>query len=693
VLMGTVEYMSPEQALCREVDYRTDIFSLGVVLYQMATGRSPFAAMSIGETIDRILHDEPESISRLNPRIPPELESVIRTCLEKERERRYQSAQELLADLSERRQWTASATTVRASLLRPKWVIAFAVFGLIAWLATLALIVEQRLERRTDESNRAPQTIAANDAKEAKPSTPVPTSAADNRVNQPDRAAPTNQPGSPEANRSSPPAPPADATDRGKEAQAKSVSGSNDANTRNRPGSTTESQPVLPVAVPNDANIPTIIDTLFSPAGIALDSKGNIYISDSDGARIYKVTPSGEILTIAGTGIPGFSGDGGPASSAQLQNPAGITMDGAGNLYVADRPYRIRKITPGGIISTVVGDGNSGIAADGRPATAAPLVNPTSVSVDSLGNMYFVESLTRIRKVTRDGVIHTVVSADPPETGAFTGVAVNKAGDVYIANPGKSRILKVTLGAAEPSVVAGTGVRGISGDGGLATSAQLSYPSQIAIDEAGTLYINDAEYRRIRKVTPDGIIRTILPESGVAGVRAGPTLANSPGLAVDANGVIYALQSGNPQSVVRMPPDGKITTAVLWRGDVEPVRVGQRGINAKQISTKASLSLDGQTSYPMGAPQVVIENVGRIDARVSFSRVGTCNFEFEVTRADASANAPLSQKGAGPTLNVSGEVEAGTYNLVLRFQRGQPKCINGPGASMVLRYLVTFTPR
>src|SRR5262249_3461452 len=115
VLMGTVEYMSPEQALSHEVDHRTDIFSLGVVLYEMATGRSRFLANSIGETIDHVLHAEPEPISRLNPSIGPELERVIHRCLKKAREDRYQSAWELLADLRERRPMLVSSGAIKDS--------------------------------------------------------------------------------------------------------------------------------------------------------------------------------------------------------------------------------------------------------------------------------------------------------------------------------------------------------------------------------------------------------------------------------------------------------------------------------------------------------------------------------------------------------------------------------------------------
>ena len=313
VLMGTVEYMSPEQALGREVDHRTDIFSLGIVLYQMATGRSPFAAISVGETIDRILHTEPEPIARLNPGIPSELERVIRKCLEKDRERRYQSARELLADLRERRLATTSPRSIRDFILRPKSVIAFGVIGLLAWLATLVLIVAQRLEKPpVGESHRPSQTIARYDVPEVKPSQPTPTFPPEDRANQFDRAAPISQSRSSDTNGSSPP--PARApntTDSVRETQGSPIATGIESVTRSE-------------------GIPTIVDTVYSPSAIVLDASGNMYIAETDGGRIFKVTTSGTILTFAGTGIPGYSGDGGPATSAQLSSTGGLAIDAAG---------------------------------------------------------------------------------------------------------------------------------------------------------------------------------------------------------------------------------------------------------------------------------------------------------------------------------------------------------------------------
>jgi non-specific serine/threonine protein kinase len=144
LLMGTVEYMSPEQALGRVVDCRTDIFSLGIVLYQMATGQSPFASISVGETIDRILHAEPQPISVLNPSIPPDLEVVIQRCLEKDRERRFQSARDLLVDLREQRPAMLSPKAIRDFILDKKWVMAFGGVAVLVWIA---MLVDHRFER------------------------------------------------------------------------------------------------------------------------------------------------------------------------------------------------------------------------------------------------------------------------------------------------------------------------------------------------------------------------------------------------------------------------------------------------------------------------------------------------------------------------------------------------------------------
>ena len=683
VLMGTVEYMSPEQALGREVDHRTDIFSLGIVLYQMATSRSPFAAISIGETIDRILHTEPEPISRLNPGIPPELERVIRKCLEKGRERRYQSARELLADLRERRLATASPGSIRDFILRPKSVIAFGVVGLLVWMATLVLIVTQRLETPTvSESRRPSQTIARYDVPEVKPSQPAPTLPPDDRANQSDRAAPISQSRSGDTNGSSPPARAPNTTDNVRETQGSPIATGIESVTRN-------------------GGIPTIVDTVYSPSAIVLDASGNMYIAETDGGRIFKVTTSGTILTFAGTGIPGYSGDGGPATSAQLSSPGGLAIDAAGNVYISDSGNRrIRKVTPSGVITTVAGNGGFAFGGDGGPATSAQLSYPRGLAIDSVGNLYISDS-TRLRKVSSDGVISTVTGlTSSPGTNAFSfwGLAVNESGDVYVADNTNSRVLKVTPNGAI-STVAGNGSQGFSGDGGPATSAQLSRPVDVAFDQAGNLYIADIGTPRVRKVTPAGVMSTFAG-GGPLGLNNGTGQATSAWvtpyhLATNASGELYILQaSGSRQTVLKVTPDGRMNTAVAWRGDVLPVRVGQRGANPARISTAAMLRFDGETTYSQGTPQIIIDNTSRVDATVSFSPVSfNCQFSFEISNAESPTTPVLSERGASPTMRVTGQLKPGLYNLVLRFPADAPPCFGGTGMRLLLRYVVSVTPQ
>jgi sugar lactone lactonase YvrE len=182
--------------------------------------------------------------------------------------------------------------------------------------------------------------------------------------------------------------------------------------------------------------------------GIAVDRWGNLYLSDTDNHRVRMISTSGVITTLAGTGAAGFSGDGGPATAAQLNLPYGLAADLAGYVYVADLGNdRVRRIGPDGVITTVAGNGNRGSSGDGGAATSAQLLTPRNVAVDAAGNLYFSEfEGHRVRKVTPDGRISTV---------------------------------------------AGTGVAGFRGDGGSAVNAQLAFPAGLAGDRLGALYIAD----------------------------------------------------------------------------------------------------------------------------------------------------------------------------------------------------------
>jgi uncharacterized protein (TIGR03437 family) len=312
------------------------------------------------------------------------------------------------------------------------------------------------------------------------------------------------------------------------------------------------------------------ISAQVSAAGVAMDSAGNLYIADSLNYRIRKVL-NGVITTVAGNGASGYSGDNGPANSAQLYGPSGVAVDAAGNLYIVDRyNYRIRKVS-GGVITTVAGNGTAGFTGDNGPATGAQLDDPEGLAVDALGSLYVADyGENRIREVS-NGRITTVAgngsegySGDNgPATGAqlffASGVAVDAAGNLYIADAGNQRIRKVSNGVI--TTVAGDGTRGYSGDDIPATSTQLAYPSGIAVDSAGNLYIADTGNQRIRKVS-NGVIATVAGD-GTAGYGGdnGPAtsaqLYDPGGVAVDSAGNLYIADSGNR---VRKVSNGVIAT-------------------------------------------------------------------------------------------------------------------------------------
>jgi len=298
------------------------------------------------------------------------------------------------------------------------------------------------------------------------------------------------------------------------------------------------------------------------PSGVAVDSLGNIYFSDSANYRVRKVTPAGIISTVAGNGTAGFSGDGGPARSAQLDTPIGVAVDSAGNLYIADYyNYRIRRVTPSGIISTVAGNGIPGFSGDGGPAAAAQLGSAPGVAVDTAGNLYITDSSNaRIRKVTAAGVISTVAGdgtvgfagdggpATAAKLNGSTGVAVDSIGNLYIADRRNYRIRKVTP-AGVISTVAGNGTVGFSGDGGPATAAQFNFPTAVAVDPAANLYIADPLGYRIRKITFDSASVIFFPQVVVGGGYSTFFAITNTGATASSGNLLLSDQQGDPVAV------------------------------------------------------------------------------------------------------------------------------------------------
>ena len=316
---------------------------------------------------------------------------------------------------------------------------------------------------------------------------------------------------------------------------------------------------------------------LAYPFGVTVDAAGNLYIADSNNQRIRKVTSAGIIGTVAGSGIQGFGGDGGAATAAQLNNPYGIAVDVAGNLYIADTDNNsIRKVTAGGVISTVAGDSNSGFGGDGGAATSAQLFNPLAVAVDPAGNLYIADTENhRVRKVTAAGVISTVagigIHGFSGDGGAATaahlswpnGVTLDSAGNLYIADSENHRIRMVTAGGIIITI-AGNGHYGFSGDGGAATAAEFRLPSSVAVNNAGDLYIADTRNHRIRMVTAGGIIRTVAGNGiegfgGDGGLATAAQLNHPNSVTVDAQNSVYITDGGN-QRIRRVTASGIIST-------------------------------------------------------------------------------------------------------------------------------------
>ena len=293
-------------------------------------------------------------------------------------------------------------------------------------------------------------------------------------------------------------------------------------------------------------NGPATSAELSFPWGIAFDASGNFYFADNSGQRIRKVSTDGTITTVAGNGIAGYSGDNGAATSAQISGPTGVAVDASGNLYIADTyNAKVRKVTTSGIITTIAG----------------PWLEPLGVAVDSAGNLYVSDYFTQVWKVSTSGAVTTVAgngtqgySGDggPATSAALNGpwgVAVDSSGNLYIADQNNYRIRKVSTSGII-TTVAGNGNGGYSGDGGPATSAMVYNPQGVAVDAAGNLYICDVSNLRIRKVSTSGTITTVAGNgsggySGDGGAATSSSLSGPRGAAFDAAGNLFIADSGN----------------------------------------------------------------------------------------------------------------------------------------------------
>ncbi|MGI8991286.1 MAG: IPT/TIG domain-containing protein [Bryobacteraceae bacterium] len=397
---------------------------------------------------------------------------------------------------------------------------------------------------------------------------------------------------------------------------------------------------------------PAALASLSDAEGVCTDRAGNVYVSDANDHRVRKITPGGTISTVAGTGVPGFDGDNGPAVQARLNLPYGVAVDGAGNLYIADLGNnRVRRVDSAGVIATVAGN------------ASAKLQSPRNVLMDGSGNLYVSEfDGHRIRRIAADGTSAIIAGTGVPgfegdggpgaaaKLNAPAGMAFDNSGNLYFADSGNQRIRRISAGRI--STVIGTADAGASG------ANQLNIPTSVGIDAAGNLFIADAGNHRIRKLAASGVVSTIpgkardlaLDRAGYLILAGGNRVqAVSPAgvlstIAGDGN---YAFRGdGGPATAARLgAPSGLAVDAAgnLWIGDEGNGRVrfvsaaGAISTVADQLSNPSGLALDGA----VGAGSVFIAEKSRDEVRklspgaalVTVAGNGTTGFSGDLSSA------------------------------------------------------------
>jgi len=394
---------------------------------------------------------------------------------------------------------------------------------------------------------------------------------------------------------------------------------------------------------------------LGQPRGLAFDAAGDLYIADTDNNLIREVNLAGLISTVAGTGAQGFGGDGGSATNALLDSPAGVAVDSSGNIYIADtNNNRIREVS-GGAIATIAGTGMPGFSGDGGAATSATLSSPDVIAVDSNGNVYFSDAgNNRIREITGT-TIHTVVgngtqgySGDGGQATSASldtpgGIAVDAAFNIYIGDTHNNRVRMVTFATGVISTIAGTGVKGFNGDGP-AHATQLAWPNGVALDGSGNVYFADTQDNRIREIHGGNV--TTVAGNGIEGFSGDTGVSDSASL-------------DSPHAVA-------LNGSTIAFADTENDRI--REVSSQTVDTIAGLAPAHTESLVVGSALTVVYGTGSLTA--TFSNGGN-TATGQVTFYDGLGSSPAligtaSLSGNSASISTS-LLSAGTHDIVAYF--------------------------
>jgi len=381
---------------------------------------------------------------------------------------------------------------------------------------------------------------------------------------------------------------------------------------------------------------------LVLPGPIVFDAQGDLYFAETNGNVVREFSTAGVITNVAGTGTQGFAGDGGPATSAELDSPAGLAMDSAGNLYIADsHNQRVREVSAvTGVISTIVGTGIAGFSGDGGPAKAAQLDLPTALALDAAGNLFVADTNNhRVRRVAAASGVITTVAGDGvqsfggdggPATAASidspNGLAVDTVGNLYLADTRNGRVREVDTATGVISTVAGTAATGgnlqqFGGDGGAATAAGLALPRGVTIDAAGNLYLADSANQRVRRIS-GGVVTTVAGQGTQAYTGDG------------APAVSASLDT--PRSLA-MPPSGLLTIA-----DAGNMRVRQ--LDALPAPGPDIHTIASQVAAPL-ASDFTLTATGATSQTIAAGTAATYTFSVGAVGAALASPIALSAQG------------------------------------------------